>query len=206
TQVPEMLQRGEAPATCLKGEGCMGDVRFAALSQELDALRTEHARDQEAKAIADDYLAAAEKARAGRPLTEEEKREQLQSLKEVSKGVSDFLLEAAKGRGRPFSREDEAQERARLMDAIRALPALGDTRAERALELLKAGDESEAERLFAEDAAARERTAETAQARAAEENRKAAQSLRHLAAIARPKNVAKAADTYKKATLLDPAD
>ena len=46
--------------------------------------------------------------RAGRSLTEEEKREQMQSLKEVSKGVSDFLLEAAKGRGRPFSREDEA--------------------------------------------------------------------------------------------------
>src|SRR5262249_12419199 len=80
------------------------------------------------------------------------------------------------------------------------------TRRRRALERLKAGDESEAERLFTEEAAARERAAQVADARALEENRKAAQSLRHLAAIAGPKNVAKAADTYKKAALLDPAD
>jgi tetratricopeptide (TPR) repeat protein len=206
TQVPEMLARGELPAACLKGQDCVGDVRAATMRQELEALKQEHARDQELAAVARDYLAAAEKERARRPLTEEEKKAELQRLKEVSKGVSDFLLEAAEGRGRPFSREEEAETLARLMDAGRALLALNDTRAEQALERLKAGDESEAERLFDEVLVARKRAAATAQARAADENKEAAKAARHLAAIAKPKNVAKAADAYKEAAELDPAD
>jgi tetratricopeptide (TPR) repeat protein len=200
TQVPEMLQRGMAPADCLKGVGCVGDVRAAVLSQEMADLRQEHTRDQELAAIARDYLAAAEKDR--RPLSEEEKRQELQKLKQVS----DFMLEAERGRGHPFSNEERTQELQRLVEAGRALIALKDTRGERALERLNAGDESEAKRLFAEAAAAHEQAAQTASSRAAEENREAAKSLRHLADIARPKNVAEAADIYKEATRLDPDD
>src|SRR5215471_161422 len=200
TQVPEMLQRGMAPAGCLKGEGCVGDVRAAALTRDVEDLRQQHARDQELAAIARDYLAAAEKDR--RPLSEEEKRQELQKLKQVS----DFMLEAERGRGRPFSNEERAQELQRLVEAGRALVALKDTRGERALERLNAGDETEAKRLFSEAAAAHKQAAQTAASRTAEENREAAKALRHLAAIAKPKNVAEAADTYKEATRLDPAD
>jgi tetratricopeptide (TPR) repeat protein len=199
TQVPEMLQRGMAPTGCLKGEGCVGDVRAAALSREVETLRQEHARDQELATIARDYLAAAEKDR--RPLSEEEKRQELQKLKQVS----DFMLEAEKGRGRPFSNEERAQELQRLVEAGRALVAL-NTRGELALERLKAGDETEAKRLFAEAVAAHKQAALAAQTRTADENREAAKALRHLAAIAKPKNVAEAADIYKEATRLDPAD
>jgi tetratricopeptide (TPR) repeat protein len=202
TQVPEMLARGELPVACLKGGDCVGDARAAALTQEVDALRQEHARDQELKAIVGDYLAAAEKDRPGRPLTEEEKRQELMKLKQVS----DAIAEVERGRGRPFSSEERAQELQRLMEAGRALIALNTRGGERALERLKAGDESEAKRLFAEDAAAHRQAAQLAKARAAAENREAAKALRHLAAIARPKNVAEAADTYKEAASLDPAD
>jgi tetratricopeptide (TPR) repeat protein len=171
TQVPEMLVRGELPSACLKGEGCAGDARAAALAQELEALKREHARDQELAAV-----------------------------------VRDYLAEAEKSRGRSFSTEERAQERAKLVEAGRALIALNDTRAERALERLKAGDEAEAKRLFAEVVAARKQAAQTARERAAEENREAAKALRQLAAIAMPKNVVEAADNYKEAVQLDPAD
>src|SRR5262249_25410728 len=131
-------------------------------------------------------------------------------LSAAAKEVNEAIVEAEKGRGRPFSSEERAQELARFMEAGRALVARNDTRAERALERLKAGDESEAKRLFAEDAAAQKQVArqavEMAAASAAEARRKAAKSLRNLAAIARPKNVAEAADAYKEATELDPAD
>src|SRR5262245_48109212 len=150
TQVPETLVRGVAPEACLKGAGCVSDTRAASLAQEIEALKLEHTRDQELAAIARDYLAVAEKGR-GQPLTEEERQQELQRLKEVR----DYIVEAEKGRGHPFSREERAQELARLMQAGRALLALNDTRAERALEMIKAGDETEASRLFEEAANAR---------------------------------------------------
>src|SRR5262249_2645033 len=144
TQVPEVRVVGQPPDACLKGEGCVGDIRAAALFQELDVLRQEHARDQELAAIARDYLAAAERGRAGQPRSEEEKRQELEKLKQVS----DFMIEAERGRGRPFSNEERAQELQRLMEAGRALVALNTRGGELALERLKAGDETEAKRLF----------------------------------------------------------
>ena len=88
--------------------------------------------------------------------------------------------------------------------------ARNDDRGERALASLKAGDTAAAERLFEEDLKAREEAAAAELRRAAERaaalRRKAAEAARHLAALARAKSVAKAADYYRKATELDPDD
>jgi tetratricopeptide (TPR) repeat protein len=199
TQVPEMVVRGGGAEGCLKGTECAGDLETAALKQELEALKERHTDDQRVAETVRGYLTGAER---GRPLSEEEMRQVVASFKQVG----DLFVEVEKSQGRPFSREEKTQELARLMEAGRALLALKDTRSERALELLKGGDETEAKRLFAEAAAAREEAAKAAESRATEENREAAKALRHLAAISRPKNVAEAADHYKKATRLDPGD
>jgi tetratricopeptide (TPR) repeat protein len=199
TQVPEMVLRGGGAEGCLKGADCAGDLQAAALRQEVEALKERHKDDQRVAETVRGYLAEAEK---GHPLSEEEMRQVVASLKQVG----DLFVEVEKGQGRPFSRQEKTQELARLMEAGRALLALKDTRSERALELLKAGDETEAKRLFAEAAAARQEAARVAEHRAAEENREAAKALRHLAAIAKPKSVAEAADRYREATRLDPAD
>jgi tetratricopeptide (TPR) repeat protein len=198
-QVPEALVRGAAPDVCLKGTDCVGDMRAAVLEQELEALKQKHNRDQELAAIAQGYLAQAGKPP---PPSEAERKLDLRRLKDVR----DFILEAGKGRGRPFSSEERAQELQRVMEAGRALIALDDARAGQALERLAAGDESAAKRLLAEIAETRKQAASTAEARAAEENREAAKALRHLAAIAEPRSSAEAADHYKEATRLDPAD
>ncbi|MBO0765534.1 MAG: caspase family protein [Hyphomicrobiaceae bacterium] len=199
TQVPEMVVRGGGADGCLKGADCAGDLKTAALQQELEALKERHTDDQRVAETVRSYLAEAEK---GRSLSEDDVRQVVASFKQVG----DLIVEVENGQGRPFSKEEKARELARLMDAGRALLALKDTRSERALELLKAGDETEAKRLFAEAAAARQKAARAAQSRAEEENREAAKALRHLAAIAKPKSVAEAADHYKEATRLDPAD
>jgi tetratricopeptide (TPR) repeat protein len=199
TQVPEMVVRGGGADGCLKGVDCAGDLEAVALKQELEALKERHGDDQRVADTVRSYLAEAER---GRPLSEAELRQVVTSFKQVG----DLFVEVEKGQGRPFSRDEKAQELARLMEAGRALLALKDTRSERALELLKAGDETEAKRLFAEAAAARQEAARTAQSRAAEENREAAKALRNLAAIAKPKSIAEAADHYKQAAHLDPDD
>ena len=46
-QVPEMLMRGGAPESCLAGENCAADPQAAALREEVETLRRDHARDQE---------------------------------------------------------------------------------------------------------------------------------------------------------------
>src|SRR5262249_50735899 len=74
-----------------------------------------------------------------------------------------------------------------------------DDAGERALQSLKDGKAAEAERLFAE-------VLETEAKAAAERKAKAAQAAKHLAALAKPKDVVKAAEYYRRATELDPED
>src|SRR5262249_38078277 len=74
-----------------------------------------------------------------------------------------------------------------------------DDAGERALQSLKDGKAAEAERLFAE-------VLETEAKAAAERKAKAAQAAKHLAAFAKPKDVVKAAEYYRRATELDPED
>jgi tetratricopeptide (TPR) repeat protein len=86
-----------------------------------------------------------------------------------------------------------------IEDAGRALAARGDDPGERALQRLKEGDAAEAKRLFAEQL--------EAEAKAVSERRiKAAETARHLAALAKPKDVVEAAEYYKRATEFDAAD
>jgi uncharacterized caspase-like protein len=98
TQVPEMVARGQLPAACLKGEGCAGDARSAALDREVAELRQQHTRDQELLAAFRDLSAAA-------------------------KDVGQLVSEGEKARGRPFSTEDLAH----FMEAGRLLAARNDT-------------------------------------------------------------------------------
>jgi tetratricopeptide (TPR) repeat protein len=86
-----------------------------------------------------------------------------------------------------------------ILDAARAVGERGDTAGDRALAALKAGDESAAERLFEEEAAERDRAM-------AGERQRAAESYRHLAALARPKDVAKAARYFGEAVERDTGD
>src|SRR5262249_3145697 len=91
------------------------------------------------------------------------------------------------------------RELARIKDAGRALANRGDDLGERALQRLKDGDAAEAERLFAEEL-------ETETKAAAEHNAKAAQAAKNLAALAKPRDIVKAAKSYKRAAELAPED
>jgi tetratricopeptide (TPR) repeat protein len=51
TQIPEMLTRGGAPETCLRGSDCSSDPQAASLKAEVDKLREERARGQEYEEI-----------------------------------------------------------------------------------------------------------------------------------------------------------
>ena len=113
--------------------------------------------------------------------------------------VRDFLAESEKALGRPLSDEERQRVLENLKVATRDIAARKDTRGERALQRLKEGDPAEAERLFAEEL-------ETETKAAAERNVRAAKAARNLAALARPTNVAKAAEYYKRAADLDPTD
>ncbi len=87
TQIPEVLIRGGAPEDCLAGQACAGDPRAAALSEELAALQRDRARDQELGETAREYLAQIEGQR-GKPLTEEERRVELASLREATRSLA----------------------------------------------------------------------------------------------------------------------
>src|SRR5690606_11200251 len=93
-------------------------------------------------------------------------------------------------------------------DVSRALAKRQDVEGERALAALKEGNEQEAERLFEEVISASVREAEeaaaAAAARRAAANREAAEAARHIAALARPKDVAKAARYFQRAAEFDP--
>ncbi len=86
-----------------------------------------------------------------------------------------------------------------IVEASRALVQRGDDKGEQALAALKEGNEETAIRLFEEDIARR-------LASVADENREAAASARHVASLARPTNVARAAEFYAKASELEPDD
>ncbi len=87
TQIPEVLIRGGAPEDCLAGTACAADPQAAALREELAALQRDRARDQELGETAKEYLAQIEKAR-GKPLSEDERRVELASLKEATRSLA----------------------------------------------------------------------------------------------------------------------
>ena len=87
TQIPEMLIRGGAPEACLAGAACAADPQAAALREELAALQRDRARDQELGETAKEYLAQLEKQR-GKPLSEDERRRELASLKEATRSLA----------------------------------------------------------------------------------------------------------------------
>lgn len=94
------------------------------------------------------------------------------------------------------------EERQRFFDGImaagRALSARGE-RGEVALAALRTGDSGTAEAIFESDL-------QEAKESATEQRARAAQSARHLAAIARPKDTGKAARYFAEAAELDPAN
>jgi tetratricopeptide (TPR) repeat protein len=171
TQLPETLARGGAPEACLRGTGCAGDIRAAALAAEVGKLREARRRDQELSGTAQAYLGEIEKQR-GRRLTPEERARALAELQAMS----------------------------------RDLAARNDARGERALARLRAGDKTAAEKLFEEDLAAQEAAERAAEKRRADRRRKMAASARHLAALNRYSDVAKAVGFYQKAVRYDPSD
>ncbi len=87
TQIPEMLIRGGAPETCLAGEACAADPQAAALREELAALHRDRARDQELGETAKEYLAQLERQH-GKPLSVDERRRELASLKEATRALA----------------------------------------------------------------------------------------------------------------------
>jgi uncharacterized caspase-like protein len=101
--------------------------------------------------------------------------------------------------GKPLSEEEKRQALAGIEDAGRALIARGDDLGEQALQRLKDGNAEEAERLFAQELASEAKAA-------AERKTKAARAARHLAALAKPKDVVKATAYFKQAVELDPND
>lgn len=100
------------------------------------------------------------------------------------------------------------EDRQRILTGIagagKALVDSDDDRAEQALQSLRDGDEEAAERLFAEVLDRRKREAAEVAARAEQERKDAADAARHIAALAWPKNIAKAAFYYREAADLDP--
>lgn len=86
-----------------------------------------------------------------------------------------------------------------IVSAGRALTERNDSAGERAFAALKQGDESAAEALFEQELRERANGA-------ADELKKAAESARHIAALARPKDVAKAAKYFGEAVKYDPND
>lgn len=86
-----------------------------------------------------------------------------------------------------------------IIEASRALAVRDDDKGDQALAALKEGNEETAIRLFEEDISQR-------QSKIVAENRKAAESARHIAALVRPADVARAAEFYAKAAELDPGD
>lgn len=95
-----------------------------------------------------------------------------------------------------------ADERQRFFDGImaagRALSARG-AQGEAALAALRGGDAGAAEAVF-------ERDLKEARQQAASEQRRAAESARHLASLARPYDIGRAAGYYAQAAELDPQD
>lgn len=95
-----------------------------------------------------------------------------------------------------------ATERQRFFDGImaagRALSAKGE-QGEVALAALRSGDTDAAEAVF-------QRDLKEARHAAAKERERAAESARHLAALARPHDTGKAAEYYAEAAELDPAN
>ena len=129
----------------------------------------------------------------------EQLKAELSRDQELSGTVRDFLAQSERMLGRPLSDEERQRALENLKVVTRDIAARKDTRGERALQRLKEGDPAEAERLFAEEL-------ENETKAAAERSVRAAKAARNLAALARPTNVAKAAEYYKRATDLDPSD
>ncbi len=138
-------------------------------------------------------------------LTEENLRSQ-----ELAEIGAAYLRSTGIEEGKQLSEEERKRILREIGGASRALAERNDVDGERALAALKEGNESEAEKLFEEVISASAREAEeaalAAAERRAEANRKAAEAARHIAALARPKDVAKAAKYYLRATDFEPDD
>ena len=110
--------------------------------------------------------------------------------------------------GKQLSEDERKRILREIGGASRALAERNDVEGERALAALKEGNEAEAEKLFEEvitaSAAEAEAAALAAAERRAEANRKAADAARHIAALARPKDVVKAAKYFLRATDFEP--
>lgn len=104
------------------------------------------------------------------------------------------------------SEEDRQRAMAAVIEAGKALAARNDNRAEQALSMLRDGDEAAAEKLFEEVLAARKQRAEAAAEAEAKDRKDAADAARHIAALARPKDLAKAMRYFAQAAELDPTD
>lgn len=138
-------------------------------------------------------------------LTEENLRSQ-----ELAEIGAAYLRATGIEDGKQLTEEERNRILREIGGASRALADRQDAEGERALAALKEGNESEAEKLFEDVITASVQEAEEAALAAAERradaNRKAAEAARHIAALARPKDVTKAAKYFERATQFDPDD
>jgi tetratricopeptide (TPR) repeat protein len=79
TQIPGRVVGGEAPADCLAGKDCVGDMRMSALASQIDILAAESKAAQADASGVRNIIAADEKAR-GNPYTPEERAKRISEL------------------------------------------------------------------------------------------------------------------------------
>lgn len=78
-QIPGKVVGGAAPADCLAGTGCVGDIRMAVLAREMDTLAAETTAAKADAAGLRAIIAADETAR-GKPYTPEERAKRIAEL------------------------------------------------------------------------------------------------------------------------------
>ncbi|PPC98054.1 MAG: hypothetical protein CTY36_11050, partial [Methylocystis sp.] len=141
-QIPGKVVGGAAPADCLAGKGCVGDVRMAALAREMETLAAESAAAKADATGVRAIIANDEKAR-GKPYTPEERTKRVAELGAIMAGFG--------ASGDPLR-----QEARRLIDAGQ-VPA-GQAKLDEALDAEEKAA-AEAERLVAEKKKAAARSA-----------------------------------------------
>ena len=133
TQVPETRLQGVAPDACLKGAPCAGDISAASLTQEVETLKSQLARDQDVTAAGLGVLAEAER-RKGRPLTDEERRRTLEKLKVAARDLVEENDPGAEAALRSMQAGDPASAEKRFADMLAQEERAASAAVERAAE------------------------------------------------------------------------
>ncbi|MEO1610539.1 MAG: caspase family protein [Pseudomonadota bacterium] len=147
------------------------------------------AADRRALALAGE-VAALKKARA---------RDQ-----ELTRVAQSYLEQVEKRQGRKLTPQERREALREYASLSRDLAGRDSTTAEAAIKRLKAGDKSAAERLFEEDLNELEAAETRIEASRSEMRKRMASAARHVAALNRFSNVAKAMQFYEKSVRHEP--